>query len=168
MKIIEAMKKVKANRKKISDLQGKIGENCAHLSHETSPYPDPKSKVAEWVQSCIDLSQECVVLLTAITRTNMDTVVSIDIGGKSVHKTIAEWIWRRREFAGIDHRTYKMLGDRGLQEGTMNSSTGEHTKVTIVRNYNAEGRDMMLAMYSEEASLIDSTLEVVNAVTDLK
>ena len=38
MKIIEAMKKVKQNDQKISDLQKKISETCANLSHETPVY----------------------------------------------------------------------------------------------------------------------------------
>ena len=167
MKIIEAMKKVKANRVKISDLQGKIGLNCAHLSHETSPYDNPAKKISEWVQSCCDISQECVGLLTSISVTNHATTVAIEIGGKTVKKTIAEWIWRRREFAAIDKATYAALGDRGLKEGQLGTSTGDPIQVTIVRNYDAEKRDKMLAEFTEEPSSIDAALEVVNATTDL-
>ena len=167
IKIIEAMKKVKANREKITDLQKKIGENSAHLSHETSPYTDPRKKVEEWAQSCRDLSQECSSLLTAISATNHNTKVAIEIGGKSVEKTIAEWIWRRREFSAIDMRTYASMGDRGLREGQMDSSTGQPIQVTIVRNYDVEMRDRLVSEFREEPHLIDSTLEVVNATTDL-
>lgn len=167
MKIIEAMKKVKANREKITDLQKKIQGNCAQLSHETSPYSDPKKKVNEWAQSCRDLSQECVSLLTSISATNHATKVSIDIGGKSVEKSIAEWIWRRREFARIDQTTYASMSDRGLREGQMESSTGQPIQVTILRHYDVEMRDKLVSEFQEEPHLIDSALEVVNATTDL-
>lgn len=167
MKIIEAMKKVKANRDKIADLQKKIADTSAHLSHETSPYDDPKAKVAAWAQSCRDLTQECVSLLTAISRTNLVTEVSVEIGGKPVTKTIAEWIWRRREFAAIDRATYKAMTDRGLKEGQMQTSTGEPFTVSIVRNYDAETRDRLMSEFSEEPAAIDGALEVANAVTDL-
>ncbi len=167
MKLIEAMKKVKRNREKIADLHAKISAASAHLSHETPQYEDPKAKVASWVQSCTDLSKECVQLLTAISRTNLETKVTIDLGGKPVEKTIAEWIWRRREFARLDIGTYQKLTDRKLREGTIQSSTGVDMQVTIVRNYDPEERDKMLEMFSDEPSMIDSSLEVANAITDL-
>lgn len=167
MKIIEAMKKVKANREKIDDLQVKIRDNSAHLSHETSPYDNPRKKVQEWAQSCRDLSQESASLLTAISATNHATKVAINVGGDSIEKTIAEWIWRRREFADIDMRTYASMGDRGLKEGQMDSSTGQPIQVTIVRNYDVYLRDQMVAHFREEPHAIDSALEVVNATTDL-
>ena len=42
MKIIEAMKKVKMNEVKIADLQTRIGNHCANLSHETPVYGTEK------------------------------------------------------------------------------------------------------------------------------
>lgn len=167
MKIIEAMKRVKANREKISDLQEKIRNTSAHLSHETSPYPNPKLKVSEWAQSCGDLSRECVRLLACISRTNSETKVTIELGGKSVTKPISEWIWRRREFAKIDLATYRAMTDRGLKEGQMNTSTGTPIDVKIVRNFDAEHRDRMAEIYRSEPAEIDAALEVVNATTDL-
>lgn len=167
MKLIEAMKKVKGNREKIADLQNKIAQNSAHLSHETSAYADPKAKVREWAQSCDDLSKESVDLLTCISKTNIQTHVSIEIGGRVVTKSIAEWIWRRREFAHIDLKTWKAMGDRGLKEGQMQSSTGQPIEVKIVRNYDIELRDKKMDEYSSEPREIDSALEIANAITDL-
>lgn len=167
MKIIEAMKKVKANRVKISDLQDRISVNSAHLSHETSPYENPAEKVQQWAQSCRDISSECVALLTAISRTNLVTDVTVEIGGKAINKTIAEWVWRRREFAGIDRKTFSIMGDRGLKEGQLQASTGTVIEVKIVRNYDVELRDKMVSEFTEEPSAIDGALEIANAVTDL-
>lgn len=167
MKLIEAMKKVKGNRQKIADLQDKIANNSAHLSHETSPYENPKQKVKEWAQACDDLSKECVDLLTRISKTNLETQVTIELGGKNVTKSIAEWIWRRREFALLDLKTWRMMGDRGLKEGHMQSSTGQPIEVKIVRNYDIELRDKRMDEYSSEPREIDSALEIANAITDL-
>lgn len=167
MKLIQAMKKVKSNRQKIADLQDKIANNASHLSHETSPYENPKGKIKEWAQSCDDLSRECVDLLTRISKTNASTNVTIELGGKNVTKSIAEWIWRRREFALVDLKTWQLMGDRGLKEGQMPSSTGAPISVTIVRNYDVEMRDRKMKEYSSEPSEIDSALEIANAVTDL-
>src|SRR5258706_14930760 len=102
MKIIEAMKKVKANKEKITDLQAKISTSCATLSFEHPLYPDTKAKIAEWAQSCNVLSQENIRLLVSIARTNLATYTTIELGDKRVTKSLAEWVWRRREYAAID------------------------------------------------------------------
>lgn len=168
MKIIEAMKKVKQNKEKIADLQGKISQVCANLSHETPLYgAETGTKVREWLQSCQDLSQENVKLLCSISKTNLATSVTIELGGKSVTKSIAEWVWRRREYANIDLLTFSKLTDRGLKEGQGNTSTGVPFEVKIVRHYDPSQRDAAMAMYKAEPHQIDAALEVVNATTDL-
>lgn len=168
MKIIEAMKRIKANKEKAADLRQKIQAITANLSYETPLYGDKTSeKIREWTQSCDDLSQENIRLLTAIQRTNLKTVVTIELGGKPVTKNIAEWIWRRREYAAADMLTWTMLTDRNLKEGNLQQSTGEVLQIKIVRHYDPELRDKMVAMYRTEPHEIDAALEVINAVTDL-
>lgn len=167
MKIIEAMKKVKENKLKITDLKVMINANCAHLSFETPLYEDAKGKVQSWAQSCEDLSKENIKLLMAIARTNLVTDATIDIGGVEVTKTLAEWIWRRREYAASDLAVYSQMSDRGLREGTQQSSTGVAVEVKIIRKYDVEVRDKKIAAYKSEPKLIDSKMEVINAVTDL-
>lgn len=168
MKLIEAMKRVKQNKEKIADLQGKVGQFCANLDFETMTYgTETPAKVREWLQSCTDLTQENVRLLCAIQRTNGVTLVSITLGDKSVTKTIAEWIWRRREYAAIDLKTWQMLTDRNLKEGVGANSSGTPITVKIVRHFDPVVRDRMAAMFKSEPHEIDSALEVVNAVTDL-
>jgi hypothetical protein len=167
MKIIEAMKRVKANKEKVADLQQKLGLICANLTHETPLYPNTQEKINEWTQGCDDLSQENIRLLTAIQRTNLATNVIIELGGKLVAKNIAEWVWRRREYAAVDHSTWSKLTDRGLKEGILNQSTGGQMEIKIVRHFDPQQRDAMMAMYRSEPHLIDAALEVVNATTDL-
>lgn len=171
MKIIEAMKKVKANKEAIRDLQAKIALNSALLSPiETSPYGDKvavTAKIQEWVQGCYDRGQENVRLLVAISRTNMQTMVPIHIGGRTVTRSMAEWVWRRREYAALDLITWKSMTDRNLKEGNINTSPGTVTKVEIQRHYDATQRDTKIAEYTSEAHEIDAALEVINAVTDL-
>jgi hypothetical protein len=168
MKIIEAMKKVKQNKEKIADLQTKIGQTCANLSHETPVYgAETSTKIREWLQSCQDLTQENVSLLCAISRTNLATPATIELGGKQVTKTIAEWVWRRREYAKTDLMTFGKLTDRGLKEGAGQTSTGVPFEVKIVRHYDPTQRDTAMAMYQAEPHQIDAALEVINATTDL-
>lgn len=167
MKIIEAMKKIKSNKEKITDLQSKIAANSANLSFETPMYPETKDKISGWAQACEDIGQENIGLLVSIQRTNLATPVTIDLGGKQVTKNIAEWVWRRREYAALDHATWSKMTDRNLKEGVSQTSVGTQLEVKIIRHYDPTIRDERRAVYASEAHLIDAALEVVNATTDL-
>lgn len=168
MKIIEAMKRVKANKEKIADLHQKIKQVSANLNFETPLYgTETAAKINEWLRSCVDTGQENVHLLIAIAKTNMQTNVAITLGDRSVTKTIAEWVWRRREYAGIDLATYQTLTDRNLREGNLPTSTGIATEVKLIRHYDPVLRDKMTAIFMREPHEIDAALEVVNAITDL-
>src|SRR5271168_40889 len=153
MKLIEAMKRVKANNEKIAALQKMIGDFSAHLSHETPVYRNEMpEKISGWAQTCEDLAQENIRILTSISRTNLETKVTVKLGEKNVTKSVAEWIWRRPEYAASDLATWQKMGDRGLREGHMNSSVpgGASIEVEIVRNNNSERRDKKLAAYQSE------------------
>ena len=113
------------------------------------------------------LVMENVRLLTAIQRTNLATPVTIHLGDRNVTKNIAEWVWRRREYAGIDLSTWSKLTDRNLKEGTGQNSSGTPVEVKILRHFDPERRDNMVMMFKGEPHEIDAALEVVNAVTDL-
>lgn len=168
MKIIEAMKRVKSNKQKIADLQAQIGLYCSNLNFETPTYgAESAAKITEWLQACDSLSKDNARLLVAIQRTNLAQSVSISLGENTVTHSIAEWVWRRREYAALDLQTWMKLGDRGLREGQTKNSTGETMTVTIVRHFDPVQRDKMVAMYRSEPQEIDAALEVVNAVTDL-
>lgn len=168
MKVIEAMKQIKANKAKIADLQTKIGAHSANLNFETPVYGDKTSQqITEWVQTCTDLSQDNVNLLCAISAANLATKVTIELGGKQVVKSVSAWVWRRREYAAIDAGTYSKLTDRGLKEGNVQSSPGVTTEVRLIRHFDPKLRDEKMDEYRTEASKIDSALEVSNAITDL-
>ncbi len=169
MKIIEAMKRVKSNTEKIADLHNKIANNCANLSLETETYgADTEKKLKEFAQSCEDLSQENIRLLCAIQRTNLQTNVTIELEGRQVTKTIAEWVWRRRKYAQLDLMTWNQFSDRGLRqkEGFVNGSTGP-VEVKLRKHFDQEHVDKKKEMYRSEIHKIDSHLEIVNATTDV-
>lgn len=168
MKIIEAMKRVKSNKEKIADLQKQIAQFCANLDFETTTYgTETGNKIAEWLQGCDDISRQNAKLLVSIQHTNLATSVTITLGDNSITKSIAEWVWRRREYAALDLKTWQQLTDRNLKEGTANNSSGTPVQIKIVRHYDPVKRDRMVAMYKSEPHEIDAALEVVNAVTDL-
>lgn len=168
MKLIQAMKQEKDLQRKAADLREKVGSHCADLSNETPVYGDnQRIQIEEWIQAHHDIVKEMLKLRLAIQRTNLATNVTIDLGGRPVMKSIAEWIHRRREFAGFEEAMYKRLGDRNLKEGTMKTSGGQEVAVTIRRYFDARARDTQIELYRSEPHIIDSTLEVINAITDV-
>ena len=120
------------------------------------------------LQAVYDLGQDNIALHTAIQRTNLVTYVPIEIGGKTITRTIAEWVLRRRTYAHLDLSVWSMLTDRSIKEGPIAvPGQTEKVEVKIVRHFDPKERDARLALYQSEPYLIDSKLEVVNAVTDL-
>lgn len=171
MKIIEALKKVKSNRVKMTDLIGLISANSAHMesASKSLPYANPSEKVKEWLQSVADLEKDNARLLTRIQRTNLNTQVTIEMpNGVSVTKSIAEWIVRRREGIAIEVNAYTHLYAGNLKQSASKDSEGNIIIDNVVRNYDQEKRDIRLSHLNEERSLIDGTLEIINAVTDLE
>lgn len=168
MKLIEAMKKIKDLQRKAEDIRGKVALHCAHLSHETPLYGEKqREQIREWIQAHTDIVQEILKLRVAIQRTNIATPVMIELGGKGVTKTIAEWIHRRRDLAKLDQDMWSRLGDRGLREGVAQDSQGQKFEVKITRNFDPVERDRMLEVYLSEPTTIDARLEIINAITDV-
>jgi len=167
MKIIEAMKQIKDLQRKAEDLRQKVGNHSADLDYETPLYENQKLQVAEWLQAHSDIMKEILRLRVAIQRTNILTEVTITLSGKDVTKSIAEWIHRRRDLAGYEQNAWGRLTDRNLREGTITQSTGQLKEVKIRRYFDPLVRDRKIEEFRSEPHQIDSTLEVVNAVTNL-
>lgn len=170
MKLIEGMKKIKELQIKASDLREKVKQYCADLDFETPMYPDQKRQVSEWMQAHSDILKEILGLRVNIQRTNIATPVGIEIGGKLVSKTIAEWIHRRRDLAKEELSMWQGLTDKNLKEGQFLPVTSPGvpaTPVKLRRYYDPAERDQKIEIYRAEPSIIDRTLEVINATTDL-
>lgn len=162
------MKKIKELTAKAADLQAKVAATCANLDIETPVYADPKAEISGWIQAHSDVLKEILKLRVGIQKTNISTMVSIELGGQQVTKSIAEWIHRRRDLANLEMAMWQKLGDRGLKEGFMQQSTGADARaVKIVRHFDPKERDAKLELYRSEPSRIDATLEVINAVTEV-
>jgi len=170
MKLIEAMKLIKELQVKADDLRTKVKTYCADFDFETPMYPDQKRQVGEWIQAHSDILKEILKLRTRIQKTNLKTNVDIQLNGATVSKTIAEWIHRRRDLATSELAMWQGLGDKGMKEGQSLPSTSPGvppTPVKIRRYYDPTERDNKVELYRSEPSVIDWTLEVVNATTDL-
>lgn len=169
MKLIEAMKEIKALVIKAEDLRKKMAQYCAKTSFETSTYEDQSAQIKEWQQSHHDSVKRMAKLQVSIQKTNLATIVEIDLGesiGKVKH-SIAEWILRRRALAGMEMVAWQALTDKNIKEGRFLQTDKTEVEVKIVRFYDPKMRDTMVELYRTEPGIIDRTLETVNAVTDL-
>ena len=169
MKLIEGMKLIKELQVKADDLRKKVGQYCADLDFETPLYVDQKRQVSEWMQSHSDIMKEILGLRFRIQKTNLATAVPVELGGKLITKTIAEWINRRRDLAKFELEAWSKLGDRNLKEGSIPSTIpgGEARLVKIRRYFDPLERDKKIELYRAEPGIVDRTLEVVNATTEL-
>jgi hypothetical protein len=168
MKLIEAMKQLKDLKTKADDLRDKVGRFCADLTIQTPTYPDQKGQVTLWMQAHHDVVKEMARLRTSIQKTNLETAVTISLDGRQVTKSIAHWIHRRRDLAGMEQQVWQKLGDLGLKEQNMQTvQGGSMTEIRIRRYFDPVERDKHVESYRREPSVIDATLEITNAVTDL-
>ena len=167
MKIIEALKKVKDLERRVTDLTAKIGLHSAMSSLDTEKYTDQRGQVREWLDSVRDTIAEISRLRCAIQTTNLAVKVEIELAGNQVSKSIAAWIHRRRDLAKLECASWAALTDRRIQEGQGKTPTGEPILITIKRFYDPAERDKRVEALTQEVSLIDARLEIVNAVTDL-
>lgn len=168
MKIIEALKQIKANDAKVEDLKQRIHAHCVSFSYDTPVYgAETPSKIREWLQSCEDTNKESINLHQRIAKTNLTTMVHVQLGGMSVGRPISEWILRRRKYATSDAAVWSKLSDRGLQDGKLAVSGAPPVDVKILRHYDPVIRDAKIALYQSESHLVDAALEIANATTDL-
>ena len=176
MKLIEGLKSQKTIVKKIEDLQSKISKHSAYSSLERPVYRDDKDpdnpktqteQIKSWKQAILDLTKLLANTRLCIQYTNMITLVTIDAEGVNITKPIAEWIHWRRDLSEIMYRTVSVMTDKNLKEGFVTNSQGEKSEVKIVRCYNPAERDSEMDSYRNLKFIIDSTLEVVNATTDM-
>lgn len=166
MILIEALKQIKILQKKAEDLRELVRKNCAISSIETEKYPETTKKIKGWIQAHSDVLKQILHLRTSVQITNLATKVTIELNGKGVTKTIAEWIHRRRDLAHEEFAMWDGLTDRGIREGPAKLPT-DIVDIKIVRFYEPEERDKMKELFSNEPFLIDAKLEIVNAVTEL-
>lgn len=167
MVLIEALKQINDLNRKADDLRKKVAKHCAITSLQKSTYENQRSTIDGWIQAYKDILKEILNLRLAIQRTNLDTKVVIELGGKQVTKSIAGWIHRRRDLAQREQEIYDALTDRGIIEGTTQVQGGDRIEIEIVRFFDPKTRDEKRELYAGERSIIDGKLEIVNATTDL-
>jgi hypothetical protein len=167
MKIIEALKEIKRIEEKVEDLNNKISQFSADLDVENPVYPDQRGKISEWLQSVHDSLKEAMRLRISIQKTNLATIVPIELGGQEVKHSILEWIIRRRLYSLKEKAAWDRLTDKNMKEGIFKNTAEQDVVVKIRRYYDPQERDKKTEEFRGEPGIIDRTLEIINATTDI-
>lgn len=183
MKLIEALKKQKDLVRKKDDIVMKIAEFSSDMEDENPIYGNEneytaqkvqthKQHIASLVQAVTDINKEILSLRIGIQKTNLNTGVAMEINGKTITHTIAEWIHRKRDLISFDTQAYIALAIKEKKlspKQIIIEKDGVKTPqlVNIRRYYDVKARDTVLENLTTESSIIDSKLEIVNATTEL-
>jgi len=171
--IVEGMRDIKRLMEKCGNLEEKISKHSADYDIEKPVYGTPDEQTAqvqEWVQSHTDSVHEICDLKRRLTKTNVETKVTITIGDNAIERTITEWIARRTQLSSLHARAFACLNDRRLDKNLhLGASTpgAEDKVINIRRYYDPKARDKQLDALRDEPHLINQTLEVINATTQL-
>jgi hypothetical protein len=166
MKIIEAMKQIKALEHKAKDLLNFVQMHSSDLDIEAPVYLDQSGQVKSWIDAYVGALETIVSLQAKIQKTNTVTQVTIELGGNRISKTISEWIYRKNKIA-TEKSVWTALDGRRLKDSSFIQTSGTVKEVKVRRYFDPELRDRKITGLSQEPFLIDSALEVINATTDL-
>ena len=173
MTIIEGLKKIKLLKQKYQSQTERIANACAELGYENEQFTygtaeEQQAMVGGLIKSCQDIVAEIENISLRISKTNIETPVTIELEGKHITKPIAGWILRRRELSALSAQPYDCLTDRGLQPKAYQVEGSDDTHVAnVVRFFDPKKRDEKKEQLKGEPLEIDGRLEVVNATTQL-
>lgn len=173
MTIIEGLKKIKLLKKKHASQVERIKNGCAELDYEDKDFTygkreEQEAMIAGFVKSANDIIAEIENISLRISKTNIETDVTIELNGRSITKSISAWIMRRRELSKMACQPYYVMDNRGLQPKGYRVDGCEDMKVAnVALFYNQKERDDLIIEMEGEPLEIDGKLEVVNATTQL-
>ena len=163
MKIIEALKELPMNAKK-------IGRNFALIEQYSSSLngalmfatkEQQEQEIFSLVQANQDLVRRGAHLRRCLAYTNAQ--VTVNVGGCT--RSIAEWQAYRS--CGFDNliSTYSAMNDNKARTDSYDNRGTEFPQVTLFYDEGMKQHDLEV-MYSQRDSL-DAQLEIINATTDL-
>jgi len=167
MKIIEGMKKIKINEKRIT-------RNCDQITRYSSlldtekPFFDSedvqKKEVKSLVQSSKDLINECIKLKQRIEKTNLETV--IEFNGEQF--AISALLMLKRKYGALLINIFNSLNDGEARKRFRGLAAQPNEKrPTIIRLFREEDKNKELQNIYDLLDNITSRLEVINATTEL-
>jgi len=167
MMIVECQKEIRLIKKKIKRNLKKIQEYSSAVSTEPFPFEteeEQREQVDSLIQNNIELALRSVKLKKDMEYTSVLVEATID----GMTKTISEWIQIRRHEGQLCYRTYKALntkqGDSRLRYAP---PVQGGTLPQVVSFFDIRTRDNCLSWWHDVIEKIDSTIEVINATTEI-
>lgn len=165
MKIIEWLKELKLILKKIQSNQQRIGQLSSLLSNEKplvwNSDKDQAKEVMSLVQSTFDLEVDYLKIKLSIEKTNNATNVTIDW----ITKTITEWLTTLRQTQSIVKQTMSFCSTKRAEQLLARLTSKEW--IEIIPCFDEKKVTEIFSKYIDTVERISSTLEVINATTDL-
>jgi len=156
MNILQALKKIKHNDRKIAKIQTRISKWC---SHEDNVEPAYDIKVL--MQSVTDLLVFKAHLINAIRRANVSTVVQY----KDKPWSLDMLIGHRTTVLPGRVATLTLLRRKEKERGFGVSNQNDPVKMLL--NYDPKERDKELDAIEDEMSNIDTILDETNIATEV-
>ncbi|MFW6219563.1 MAG: hypothetical protein ACOC33_01840 [bacterium] len=164
MKLIEGLKKLRNIEKKIKKNCEYITEYSSKLSNEKPEFDsdnEQKIEIEQLLQSNKDLSELYLNLKKKIDKTNIMTECTINDETRSLH----EFLTIQRKIGNLLIKTYNSLNEHKAQS-KLTIYRGVD-KISIDRLYSEKMKNEKIRYYSDLIDEINSSLEVINATTDI-
>ncbi len=169
MKIIEAMKQIKINERKINQNREEITRYSSAINTEKPLFANENQQreaVKELLQANTDLVKRNMKLKKAIEKTNLEVKVTIE----GTEWSLSEFLMLNRKYAKMMMDTYAAQNDsagemRLRTVGSMKDSEGKTPHV--VRFYDEKKKNEGRKEWMDLADSITTRLEVINATTEL-
>ena len=167
MKIIEALKELPVLEKRLLKQSEKIQEYASYATNIGPVFDtveEQKSQVQSLVRSNLDLIERYCKLRNVLNKTN--TTIKVKIEGDE--RTISEWITFREKGYGFTESTFRRLNDAMAKNHFQQPCNfAEGQSLTLIYCYDEKEKNKALEKAEKVYNQIDSTLEIVNATTDL-
>lgn len=170
MKIIEALKelplidkKLTKNEQLLLTYSASVDAGTIYNSLKFASAEEQTKQVASLIQSSEDLVSRKAKIRKVLSKTNATIEVTID----GNVKTISEWIEYRKAGLNLLQRSYNQLQDNQCIREVQSTKFDGQQGIKVIRHYDEATRNAKLNAILELASKIDTTLETVNATTDL-
>lgn len=167
MKIIEAMNELKLTEKKLSSKLEFIKKFAARPSFRDDAFNgEEKTKVAQAVQSSMDLIAQHEKLKRSIDLTNLEATTEVNGNVYTLHSLLQN----KRLLCKFKKAVYAHLDSREAEGevATLRAKQAEGAvNAQVVYNYDIEDKAKNIMEVEELASNIDSALQIANAQLDI-
>ena len=167
MKIIECLKQMKMNEKKLGKNVLMIQQYSSVCSAEKPVFGTEdiqRKEVKELIQSNMDLIKRQTELRSALQKTNMETEVNIG----DITDTIDYFLYMKTKGIAFTISTYNALNERTARQRMMGGNTtvdGKRPQVEYM--YDEKEKNAALRKYGDLEGEISARLEVINATTNI-